>query len=187
MLNVALKEWSIVCDLLLDGELSLLLRKGGIEEDEGPGRFRLRHPRFALFPSWAHQKPERIEPRYRERVEVLDEPDELTMHGYAESVDIREVPNRAALDSLNDLHCWTDEYVDMRWNYRPENPLFVVALRAYRLAEPKRIPNRAAYGGCRSWVPLEDEDTVDIGGATPVLDIDAHDARMTEISTRLTG
>ena len=187
MLNVALKEWSIVCDLLLGGELSLLLRKGGIEEDEGPGRFRLRHPRFALFPSWAHQKPGMIEPRYRQRVEVLDEPDELMLRGYAESVGIRAAPSRAALDSLDDLHCWTDEYVDMRWNYRPENPLYVVALRAYRLAEPKTVPNRVAYGGCRSWVPLEDEDAIDDNEGTPVLDAGAHDARMAEIGRRLIG
>ena len=62
MLNIALKEWAIICDLLLEGRLALLLRKGGIREANGPGEFELEQPRFLLFPSWMHQRPEMIEP-----------------------------------------------------------------------------------------------------------------------------
>ena len=41
MLNVALKEWAIICDRLVAGDQAILLRKGGIDEADGPGRFRL--------------------------------------------------------------------------------------------------------------------------------------------------
>src|SRR5690606_840280 len=54
MLTVALKEWAVVCDLLLEGKCSLLLRKGGVHEDRGPGRFELEHERFTLYPAWEH-------------------------------------------------------------------------------------------------------------------------------------
>jgi hypothetical protein len=55
MIGVGLKEWAIVCDLLLEGKLAIMLRKGGIHESGGPGVFELEYPRCALFRSWAHQ------------------------------------------------------------------------------------------------------------------------------------
>jgi hypothetical protein len=169
MLDVALKEWAIVCDLLLEGRLALLLRKGGIHESGGPGVFELEHPRFLLFPSWAHQKPEMIKEPFRERVRVLDEPATIPFRGLAEAVKIWRVPSRAAIDSLDDLHCWTPAQIDMRFNYKPENPLYLMAVRAYRLANEASVPNRPEYAGCKSWVPLRPSEAVDDAGATPAL------------------
>src|SRR5688572_15413116 len=129
MLDVALKEWSVVCDLLMEGRLAILPRKGGIHEDAGPGAFRLEHPRFALFPSWAHQRPAMIKPEHRERVEVIEEPAEITFRAVAEAARIWEVPGRAAFDRLDDLHCWTEQQIDMRFDYKPDRPLYLVAVR----------------------------------------------------------
>lgn len=176
-LDIALKEWQVIVALMLAGDLALLLRKGGIEEDKGPGRFEMVHPRFLLFPAWSHQKPEMLKSAHRDGAEPMAEPDEITLRGYAEAARIWQVPSREALDSLDDLHPWSDAHLDMRWNYRPENPLYLVAMRVHRLAEPKTIPNRIAYGGCKSWVELESDDAVRIAGAEPVLD----DATFTEV------
>ncbi len=169
MLNVALKEWSIVCDLLAEGKLSLLLRKGGIHEDAGPGIFRLEHPRFALWPSWAHQKPEMIKEPYRQRVQVVEEPAYVPIRHMGEAVKIWEVPSRSAFDQLDDLHCWTTAQIDMRFNYKPDHPLYVVAVRAWNLAHGRDVPNEWQYGGCKSWVPLVERDVIDDSGATPAL------------------
>ena len=38
MLDLALKEWAVICDLLATGRQTLVLRKGGIAEEQGPGR-----------------------------------------------------------------------------------------------------------------------------------------------------
>lgn len=173
MLDVALKEWSIVCDLLLEGRLALLLRKGGIHEDEGPGVFRLAHPRFALFPAWEHQKPHMIKPAYRERVEVLEEPAAIPIRGLGEAVKIWEVPGRGAFDALDDLHPWSGEQIDMRFNYKPDHPLYLVAIRAARLREAATVANTWEYGGCKSWVPLKGEDVIDDSGAEPSLSDEA--------------
>lgn len=169
MLHAALKEWSIVCDLLSEGRLAILLRKGGIHEEAGPGEFRLEHPRFALFPSWAHQKPEMIKPAFRERVRVTPEPAEVTFRTVAEAARIWEVPGRAAFDQLDDLHCWTKPQIDMRFDYKPDKPLYLVAVRCYTLAEPRTVTNDWSYGGCKSWVPLKESDAVDDSGATPAM------------------
>ena len=169
MIRVALKEWSIVCDLLLEGQLSILLRKGGIHEEGGPGEFRLEHPRFALFPSWAHQKPEMIKLQLRDRVRVLPEPAQVTFHAIADAARIWQVPSRTAFDQLDDLHCWSAAQIDMRFNYKPDKPLYLVAVRCHRLARPQTIDNDWSYGGCKSWVPLKESDAVDDSGATPAL------------------
>jgi hypothetical protein len=67
----------------------------------------------------------------------------------------------------------------MRFNYRPENPLYLLLVRSYRLGSPVTVENTPAYAGCKSWVPLE--QPIDTGGATPVLsdaDYEAHRSRI---------
>lgn len=173
MLHVALKEWSIVCDLLIEGRLAILLRKGGIHEDAGPGEFRLEHDRFALFPSWAHQKPEMIKPPYRERVQVMHEPAEIPIRAVAAVGKIWQVPGRDAFDQLDDLHCWTPQQINMRFNYKPDHPLYLVAVRCYTLPATRTIPNHWTYGGCKSWVPLNEQDTIDETNASPAISEEA--------------
>lgn len=164
-LDVALKEWKVVVDLLVAGETALLLRKGGIHERSGPGVFELDHPQFLLLPSWAHQKPAMMKPPHRDRVQVLDEPSAITFTGWAEAAAIWRVPTRRAFDQLDDLHPWSVEQIDMRVNYKPENPLYAVAVRAHRLAEPITVPSDPAYFGCVSWVTLN--SAVRVADSTP--------------------
>lgn len=185
MLDTALKEWAIVCDLLLEGRLALLLRKGGIHEDKGPGVFELEYPRFGLFPSWAHQKPLMIKEPVRDRVQVLDEPDEITFHGIGEAAKIWRITDRAAFETLDHLHCWTRPHIDMRFNYKPENPLYLIAVHASRLRTPKTVKNHAQYTGCKSWVPLRAGDEIDDAGAAPVLTDAQFEAIVSEVDAAL--
>jgi hypothetical protein len=41
-------------------------------------------------------------------------------------------------------------------------------LRVYRLPQPHIIPYRQAYGGCRSWIDLN--ESISLAGMTPVWD-----------------
>ena len=176
MLDIALKEWAVVCDLLLEGRLAILLRKGGIHEAEGPGRFTLEHDRFLLFPSWLHQKPAMLKPVWSDRVTMFgQEPQKITFQGWAEISAIWKVRERSQLDAMDDVHCWTGAHLDMRWSYRPENPLYVMAVRVYRLADHriKAIHNNPEYSGCKSWVPLRPGDEADVADSTCVLDEEA--------------
>lgn len=181
MLSTALKEWAIVCDLLLEGRQAILLRKGGIHEASGPGVFELEQPRFGLFPSWAHQNPQSIKEAYRSRVRVVNEPEQIPIRGFAEVTKVWRVPSRGAFDQLDDVHCWTEPYVDMRFHYKPERPLYLMALRVFRLAEPKVIRNEAEYAGCKSWVPLRPGDEIDDTPINPVMDDWAIEALVTRI------
>jgi hypothetical protein len=181
MIDIALKEWACVCDLLVEGRACLLLRKGGVHEAAGPGRFALEHDRFALFPAWEHENLDWVKPRLRPaRGPIEQEPEAIALRGYAEVAGIWEVPSRAQFDRLDDLHPWLPPQVDMRFNYKPERPLYALLVRAYRLAEPKVIPNRRAFAGCRSWVPLAEADRVAAGGSPAM-----GPARLAEVAERV--
>lgn len=150
--DVALKEWQVVCDALVGGEQSILLRKGGIQE--GPGGFAMTHDRFALLPTRLHQKVEMLKPVYRNRIDGGDvEPARFTLTHAAEVQDITIVESRAALDELPP-HVWAEPYLEMRWNYRPARPLYLVTVKTVPLAEPFELTNDYTVAGCKSWVPL---------------------------------
>jgi hypothetical protein len=71
------------------------------------------------------------------------------------------------VDLLEDQHIWDKPLIDMRFDYRPKNPLYLLVLRVFRLAQARTIDNLAAYAGCKSWVPLN--APVCCEGAQPVL------------------
>ncbi|MEM8739044.1 MAG: DUF1802 family protein [Planctomycetota bacterium] len=202
MLDIALKEWSCVCDLLVEGRVGLLLRKGGVHEDAGPGRFRLGYRRFGLFPAWEHERLEWIKPALRtefgergvggsgkagQAVAHTDggpdgDPAEICFRGFAEVAGVWEVPSRAAFDELDDLHPWLPPQIDMRFDYKPDRPLYVVLVRAYRLKKPKTVPNHQAFAGCRSWVPLQGGNRLAMEPAQPAVSeatLSAWQARVT--------
>lgn len=183
-LDIALKEWAIVCDFLAQGRCALLLRKGGIHEAGGPGRFALDHDRFLMFPAWEHERLDWIKPDWlppppelaaaSELAKAVDEPEkaepsQIAFKCYAEAVKIWEVPSRDAFDRLDELHPWAAPQIDMRFNYKPDRPLYLLALRAYRMRCEVKVPNRDSFAGCVSWVPLDLADVIDLSGAEPAM------------------
>ncbi|HEX8325639.1 MAG TPA: DUF1802 family protein [Tepidisphaeraceae bacterium] len=173
-LDVALKEWHAVTRALASGRQCVLLRKGGIRETEGV--FQTEHMRFVLFPTWLHQKVDWIKPEDRgDAVARNAEPDELPIDTWAEVSDVVRVPNRAAMDALSDQHLYLPPLIDMRFDYKPHNPLYVLIVRAWRLPQALTIANTPAYAGCRSWVPLD--RAIDVSGSTAAVDDAAFAAR----------
>ena len=62
---------------------------------------------------------------------------------------------------------WTHEYAESRFKWRPKKPLTVLVLRTHVLPERVELPYREAYGGCKSWIELE--EPVSVGAARPAL------------------
>jgi hypothetical protein len=150
----ALKEWAAIVHALLQGEQIVDLRKGGLRED---GRhFGVHAPRFWLYPTYEHQRPELVKAAYRHWV-APDEPDEraVTVAGWAEVVGVATISDAAALASIEGRTIWTGEYAASRLHWKARDPLWVLALRVHRLDEPITVPYRDEYGGCTSWVDLE--------------------------------
>ena len=177
-LQTALKEWAVVCDALASGRQIILLRKGGIYESAG--EFEVQNREFLLFPTYLHQNAAMLKPDAREALEKRTaEPTEIVLSAAAVVRDIVQLKSRDQMDRLDDEHVWTRPLIDMRFDYRPENPLYLLLLRAYRLHEPLTIANTPAYAGCKSWVPLD--SPVEIGGALPVLDDARYDIKRMKI------
>jgi len=181
-LNVALKEWGSVCSALEEGRQVILLRKGGILE--AIGGFELEHPQFFLFPTYLHQNAQMLKEAERKRLVVLkEEPPEIVLSSAASVSDIIRLRDRAQMDRLEREHIWTAPLIDMRFNYRPQNPLYLLLLRVYRLAAPITIKNTPEYAGCKSWVPLSEQ--IETAGARAVLEADQFEARRSAIKETL--
>src|SRR4051812_24434101 len=121
-LNVALKEWAVVCDALTTGNQVVLLRKGGIYE--AAGEFEVEHREFLLFPTYLHQNATMLKPDFRAGVEKRDaEPGEITVSSTGVVTDIVQLKSRQQMDAIEDQHIWSPPLIDMRFSYRPQNPL----------------------------------------------------------------
>ncbi|HEY4328227.1 MAG TPA: DUF1802 family protein [Phycisphaerae bacterium] len=166
MLTIALKEWDLVIRKMLEGRQAVLLRKGGILEAEN--QFVLEHREFLFFPTFVHQDPRMVKPEHRAGlVQVRAEPEVVRIGGFGRVEKIYEVPSRQALEALSDLYVWDMPLLDMRFTYRPEKPLYLVLVRAYKFGKAVEIKNTLEYAGCKSWVPLE--VGVDVDAAEAVL------------------
>jgi hypothetical protein len=181
-LQIALKEWATVCQALEDGRQMLLLRKGGIYE--AAGEFELENPQFVLFPTYLHQNLAMLKPAHHAGFEPRSaEPAQVRLSAAGVVTDIVQLKGRAQMDALDDEHVWAKPLIDMRFNYKPQNPLYLMLVRAYRLPQPLSVENTPAYAGCKSWVPLD--EPVDTANATPVLDDVTFDTRRRSILDRV--
>lgn len=185
-LTVALKEWAVVQKSLLEGHQIILLRKGGLIEESGD--FDLRAEQFLLYPTYAHETERAgdLQPCFgqwlgeEEARKTL--PTEIRIEAAAEVSDVVRVDDRAKLLNLAPQHIWSPQFIDGRYDWEPYKPVFVLLLRAYRLAAPVVRPVLTRYGGCRSWVELA--EPVSAVGAMPAVS-DERYARRRELTLRL--
>ncbi|MGI0491343.1 DUF1802 family protein [Alkalinema pantanalense CENA528] len=182
--DTALKEWSVAISALEAGETIVLLRKGGIREVGG--RFTVACDRVLLYPTHEHQRTELLKPPYRGKVELVASgwhPAVIPISSWAHITDVIEVTEQAALDALLPLHIWNDLFAVERFRWKPRSPLYVLLLRVFRLNEPVMIPYQDTYGGCRSWIELE--QSIDLTGSKPVLTDRDYAAQVQEVYHRV--
>jgi hypothetical protein len=176
--RIAFKEWAVVVDALGRGDQILILRKGGIAE--GRDGFRVEHPQFLLFPTLFHQQRESVAPaaraRYDELAPHLPAPDAARLEWLAEVVEWRRLESLSAAHALRGQHIWREEVVAERFAWGKEANLFALAVRVFRLPRALELPMRPQYGGCKSWIELDQDVPVD--GARPVLDDTAFDLKL---------
>jgi hypothetical protein len=150
----ALKEWAVTVAALAAGDQVLIVRKGGI----GEKRFELPHPRFYLFPTYAHQRPELVTAEGRRRfgdpLARRDEPERLPLPAYAELHAAHPVADPEALGALEGLHILAPSYAEERLRWRRKHPLWAAVLRVWSVPAPPVLEGAGAYGGCVSWVEL---------------------------------
>jgi hypothetical protein len=185
--TTALKEWAVCERALAAGQTILLLRKGGIRE---PAKeFRVDHERFALYPTYEHQRADLLKPAFAPLLErTLAEappPGVVQVSLWLEVADAYELTDPAHLAALAPFHIWSDAYAEERLRWKPRKPLHILLVRASRLATPLTLPYEARYGGCSSWVELA--EAPDPRDRRPALDDAAFAAMAAPIRAALAG
>lgn len=169
-LRYALKEWAVAVRALERGETALVVRKGGIREKA----FAVPKTRFLFFGGYEHQKPEQLKPLYHDLLRSIPQRKDdgpVLFTSFAEVEAAHEISETDELDALDPYHVWTHDYAESRLKWRPKKPLTVLVLRVHLLDEPVELTYRQSYGGCKSWIELE--ESVSTAGSRPALDDEA--------------
>ncbi|MFC4638648.1 DUF1802 family protein [Deinococcus hohokamensis] len=160
----ALKEWDAQAQLLTQGRLSLLIRKGGImETHEG---FEVEHRSFLLYPTFLHQNPEELQPQYRDLLREDPTPGTIQFPALAEVVVVHRIET---LDRALQLEPWqalSAAAIERRFHYRNRPWVHALLLRVRPLLTPLVLPETPGMLGCVSWVPLGE---VEVEAGEPVI------------------
>lgn len=184
MLRHAFKEWAVICEALAQGKQSIILRKGGIAEDTG--EFGVEATRFWLYPTFSHQQKDGIQDDARpllETVEAKRPPTgKVRLQLWAELAGIYQIRDELPALLLSHLHCWSEDAIRKRYNYRAPG-INLLLVRVHRMPAPIEIDETSAYAGCKSWVTLE--HALPTEGSTPVLDDHAFHTVQKQLDTLL--
>ena len=175
--GLALKEWAVAVKALSKGKQILILRKGGI--DRSDKEFRVVHPSFLLYPTYEHQRQDLVTASnhadLRQSLSENGSPEKVKLQYWCEVTDKFEVSEQDALDRIAPYHIWTTDYANKRLHWRPKQPLTVALLRVYSMEAPRTLSVLDEYGGCKSWVELE--QAVNLGDLGPVLSDEAYESQ----------
>jgi hypothetical protein len=183
--NIAFKEWAVVVDAMGRGEQVLILRKGGIREERG--EFRVDHREFWIFPTQYHEAEQSIIPSKRptlQQIAASAPKDAVDIEYYAVVDTVVQITDFTRVKRLQGRHIWSERALEERFQFGREPGLHALVVRAYRCQSPERFPMRESYGGCKSWVELE--QALSTEGLTPVLQDDEYSAHREEIVEMLT-
>lgn len=158
----AFKEWRSVIEALGRGEQIIILRKGGIIEDEGD--FVPREKYFFLFPTLTHEKREDLKKIY-DSGEQSGEDIEIKYWG--ETVLAKKIENEEIIKKLSPYHIWSEKVVLERFHRWNKDEVWCLIVRVYKLKNPVRIKMKPEYGGCKSWIDISED--IDIQDSVPVL------------------
>lgn len=185
--QIALKEWAVVLQALLEGSTILIVRKGGIIEPDRTD-FRLLHKKFWLFPTLLHQKEEDLSPAIRPAFEPAQAAyaaaqEQVPFGALATVAGAWHLQDEKRLEALAPFSPLAHHALVSRFHFGKAPGLWAVALRAFESAEQHVSPYLSIFGGCTSWVELP--EPLATGPLTPVLSQRAFDRRLAALTHAL--
>lgn len=190
VLRIAFKEWAAVCQALMAGRQSIILRKGGIAEEAG--EFRPEFPRFWLYPTYIHQQDTGLKPTETHWLTLARHnapaAAKIVLRAWCEVGPIEYCDRLDRLQSLADWHIWSETTVMQRFQYRRPG-LYILPVRVYLCSQPIELIERPEYAGCKTWVEFEAESAREFSEqpATPVLTTPAYHALLQALQERQDG
>ena len=151
-MNIAFKEWALVCEALGRGEQSIILRKGGIAE--GRAGFRFQHPEFLLLPTLFHEQAAKLRVPPETPLPAPRADGQLEVHFSARVEWTQDVTDWTKVKALAPFHLWQDFEIEKRFIQDGKQIVSLAFVRVQRLSEPFIFADSPRYGGCRSWVEI---------------------------------
>ncbi|EEF57217.1 DUF1802 family protein [Pedosphaera parvula] len=168
-MRTAFKEWAVIVDALGKGEQIVILRKGGISE--GRGGFKPEYSEYLLFPTLFHQQRELVIPfaqaRYDKIAPGFPASDRLRLEYFVRVVSAERLDSLERAHALREQHVWRDEVVAERFDWGRDKTIYAMAVRVFCLPVVVELPMLPAYGGCKSWIQVDQEIATE--GSQPVL------------------
>ncbi|MFH1857463.1 MAG: DUF1802 family protein [Candidatus Omnitrophota bacterium] len=164
--SLALKEWAVICQALVEGKQTILFTKGSAEERE----FLREGQEFLLYPSLERQTREDIKPECQDffrRYTSFDEEEFIPISHCGRIIKAVPVPSLQSLNALSPRHIWANAYLEKLWNEKPEKALQLLVVRVYKLSKGRFHDYEEQYAGSKSWVSLT--ETIPTENAKPVL------------------
>lgn len=159
MKTPAFKEWDSVIRALGCGASCLILRKGGIHEERR--LFEIRHSSFLLFPTFEHQAAEDLQKDAGVFLQESLREARLTGRVCLRFEAVLErawwVGDLAKIEAAHRLHAYSLQGARKKFEWGDRRPgVYALLVRVKRWVQPWDIAERSAYGGCRSWIGIEE-------------------------------
>ena len=169
-------------DALESGVQRLILRKGGIAE--GRGGFRPENQRFLLFPTLFHQQRDQVIPLAQDRYDAISaglaDAETVRISSWVEVISWQKLETLAEAQKLRGQHIWRDEVIAERFSWGREESIYALFLQVYVLPRAQVVPMLPVYGGCKSWIELAEDISLEGSVAIPYVG----DAQFSQPSNR---
>lgn len=179
-LSYGFKEWAIAVSALGKGETIMLLRKGGIKEDSK--HFAVKYQKAWLYPTYEHQKPQLLKLKYSSQVQEVASgwhPETVSIQSCSEITHTISVTDIEIIKQLEPYQVWNSTMIRDRFKWKPQQPLTVLLLRVFNLPNPVTIPYDRSYGGCKSWIELQ--QPISVGGLQPAMTAESYQKQANKI------
>ena len=174
-INIAFKEWSIVCDALGKGEQTIIFRKGGIHE--GKRGFQFIHNQFLLFPTRFHEQEQKVQLKEPSATRLVPseyiEGEKVELKYLCKIHSVEIMNHWETIQALKKFHIWDEPTIleRYRWSKEGEEEPFIsfAILRVFRLSKRIELSYEKKYGGCRSWLKVPEVDSEIIDSSQPII------------------
>lgn len=184
-MSIAFKEWQVICDALASGRQSILLRKGGIHE--GRAGFSFAHDSFFLFPTKFHAQADHVREGEFTPEREWQPGDAFRITHHARAVFAVTLTDWRQVEALQPYHIYAEQTLRERFDWEGKGmasgSIHLALVRIATLETPLELTYKTRFGGCRSWLELDDPVPL---VTTPVLRQEAFDPIFKEIS-RIAG
>ena len=152
---LAFKEWATVVDALAQGEQSIILRKGGIVEEND--HFEVNSKDFLLLPTLFHQEDAMIKPSWVDKAPNTDYylSTQTVILRYKAIVESQKrVDDWNELLLLDDQHVYQQKVVKERFDRWNDKGLYVLNVKIEMLPQEIFLDLEPQHMGCKSWIEI---------------------------------